>query len=92
MIFTDYLERGFKLPGSKFFRDVLHFLNVHPQDLGPSSISNLCQFEIFCEVYLQREPVIPLFWNFFHLNRQTGFPNGPNHELGGVNIQRRRER
>ena len=42
VIFTDYLERGFKPRRSKFFRDVLHFLNVHPQDLGPNSISNLC--------------------------------------------------
>ncbi|KAI4987050.1 hypothetical protein ZWY2020_019850 [Hordeum vulgare] len=91
VILTDYLERGFKPPGSKFFWDFLHFLNLHPQDLGPNSISNLCQFQVFCEVYLQREPMIPLFWNFFHLNRQIEFHNGPNHELGGVNIHRRRE-
>ena len=92
VIFTDYLERGFKPPGSKFFRDALHFLNLHPQDLGPNSITNLCQFQVFCEVYLQKEPSIPLFWNFFHLNRQTEFSNGPNHELGGVNVHRSRER
>ena len=39
--FTDHLLRGFSPPGSKFFRDVLHFYGLHPQDLGPNSIVNL---------------------------------------------------
>ena len=47
VVFVDHLERGFKPPGSMFFRDALHFLNVHPQDLGPNSINNLCQFQVF---------------------------------------------
>src|SRR3990170_3187416 len=50
VIFTDHLLRGFSPPGSKFFRDVLHFFNLHPQDIGPNSVSNLCQFQVFCEV------------------------------------------
>ena len=37
------------------------------------------------------EPSVPLFWYFFHLNRQTEFSNGPSLELGGVNVQRRRD-
>lgn len=44
VVFADHLEQGFKPPGSKFFRDALHFFQLHPQDLGPNSISNLCQF------------------------------------------------
>ena len=30
VVFTDHLHRGFSLPGSKFFRDVLHFFKLHP--------------------------------------------------------------
>ncbi|KAI4995217.1 hypothetical protein ZWY2020_035120 [Hordeum vulgare] len=67
------------------------FMNVRLQDLGPNSISNLCQFQVFCEAYLRMEPSVPLFWYFFHLNRQTEFHNGPSLELGGVNVQRRRD-
>ena len=44
VIFVDHLLRGFSPPWSKFFWDFLHFLNLHPQGLGPNSISNLCQF------------------------------------------------
>ena len=40
IVFTDHMNRGFSLPGSKFFRDVLHFMQLHPQDIGPNSICN----------------------------------------------------
>ena len=91
VVFVEHLERGFKPPGSKFLRDAMAFMNVRLQDLGPNSISNLCQFQVFCEAYLRIEPSVPLFWHFFHLNRQTEFHNGPSLELGGVNVQRRRD-
>ena len=54
-------------------------------------MSNLCNFQVFCEVYLQEEPTAELFRDFFHLNRRTEFVNGPNTELGGVSIQKREE-
>ena len=38
IVFTDHMNRGFSPPGSKFFRDVLHFFKLHPQDIGPNSI------------------------------------------------------
>lgn len=91
VVFADHLERGFKPPGSKFFRDALHFFHLHPEDLGPNSISNLCQFQVFCEAYRQIEPIVLLFQKFFSLNRQTEFAHGPSLDLGGVNIQRHRE-
>ena len=91
VVFVEHLERGFKPPGSKFLRDALNFMNVRLQDLGPNSISNLSQFQVLCEAYLRIEPSVPLFWYFFHLNRQTEFHNGPSLELGGVNVQRRRD-
>ena len=48
----------FSPPGSKFFRDVLHFYNLHPQNIGPNFVSNIYNFQVFCEVYLQMEPEV----------------------------------
>lgn len=36
VIFVDHLDRGFRLQGSKFFRDILHFFNIRPKDLAPN--------------------------------------------------------
>lgn len=82
---------GFSPPESKFLRDVLHFFQLHPQDIGPNSVSNICNFQVFCEVYLQEEPSVELFREYFYLNRQKKFTNGPSLELGGVSVQRRRD-
>ena len=83
--------RGFSPPGSKFFRDVLHFFKIHPQDIDPNFVSNICNFQVFCEVYLQQEPTIELFREFYYLNRQNEFIDGPSLELGGISIQRQEE-
>ena len=86
IVFMQHLDRGFSPPGSKFFRDVLASFQLHPQDIGPNSLSNICIFQVFCEVYLQEEPTVELFRDFFHLNRRTEFSDGPNTELGGISI------
>ena len=86
IVFTDHMNRGFSPPGSKFFRDIPHFFKLHPQDTGPNSISNIYNFQVFCEVYLQEEPSVELFREYFYLNRQNEFTNGPNLELGGISI------
>ena len=83
--------QGCNPPGSKFFRDVLHFLQLHPQDIGPNSVSNICNFQVFCEAYLQEEPTVDLFREFYYLNRQTEFVDGPSQEVSGVSIQKRKE-
>jgi hypothetical protein len=90
IVFLDHLLRGFSPPGAKFFRDVLHFYNLHPKDIGPNSVSNICNLQVFCEVYLQQEPKVDLFREYFYLNRQTEITDGPSLELGGISIQRRR--
>ena len=30
VVFTDHMNRGFTPPSSKFFKDVLHFTDLHP--------------------------------------------------------------
>ncbi|XBI18611.1 hypothetical protein VPH35_060347 [Triticum aestivum] len=91
VIFTDHMNRGFAPPGSKFFKDVLHFFDLRPQDIGPNSVSNICNFQVFCEVYLGEEPSLLLFRELFYLNRQNECANGPSLELGRISIQRRRD-
>ena len=91
VVFADHMSRGFAPPGSKFFRDVLHFFDLRPQDIGPNSVSNICNFQVFCEVYLGEEPSLLLFRELFYLNRQNECANGPSLELGGISIQRRRD-
>ena len=91
IVFMQHLDRGFSPPGSKIFQDVLASFQLHPQDIGPNSVSNICNFQVFCEVYRQEEPSVELFRDFFHLNRHTKFSDGPNTGLGGASIQKRKE-
>ncbi|XBI52037.1 hypothetical protein VPH35_034474 [Triticum aestivum] len=91
VIFADHMSWGFAPPGSKFFRDVLNFFDLRPQDIGPNLMSNICNFQVFCEVYLGEEPSLLLFKELFYLNRQNECANGPSLELGGISIQRRRD-
>ncbi|XP_073353056.1 uncharacterized protein [Aegilops tauschii subsp. strangulata] len=91
VIFTDHMNQGFAPPGSKNFRDVLHFFDLRPQDIGPNSVSNICNFQVFCEVYLGEEPSLLLYRELFYLNRQNECAHGPSLELGGISIQRRRD-
>ena len=91
VVFTDHMNRGFAPPGSKFFREVLNFFDLRPQDIGPNSVSNICNFQVFCEVYLGEEPSLLLFRELFYLNRQNERANGPSLELGGISIQRWRD-
>ena len=86
IVSIDHMGRGFSPPGSKFFYDVLASFQIRPQDIGPNSMSNIYNFRVFCEAYLQEEPTIELFRDFFYLNLHTEFTDGPNTELGGVSI------
>ena len=83
IVFTDHLLRGFSLPRSKFFRDALHLYKLHPQDIGPNFVTNLCQFQTLCKAYLQEEPSVDLFKEYFYINRQTEMADGLSLELGG---------
>ena len=54
-------------------------------------MTNICHFQVFCEAYLQEEPIVELFRDLLHLNRHTEFTDGPNTELGGMAVQKRKE-
>ena len=69
IIFADHVTRGFRPPGSKFFRSVLACYQLHPQDLSANSILNICHFQVFCEVYLQNKPSLGLIAEFYYCNK-----------------------
>src|SRR4051812_42492929 len=77
VVFIDHMSQGFTPPSSKFFRDVLHFFDLRPQDIGPNSVSNICNFQVFCEVYLGEEPNLLLFRELLYLNGRMSAPTGP---------------
>ena len=56
IVFTDHLSRGFSPPGSKFFRDVLHFFQLHPQDIEPNSVSTFAISKCFVKLIFKRSP------------------------------------
>ena len=91
VVFVDHLSRGFSPLGSKFFRDVLASFQLHPQDIRPNYVSNVCHFQVYCEAYLQEEPTVEVFREIFYLNRRTEFTDGPNTKLGGMAIQKRKD-
>src|SRR3954464_7087294 len=82
---------GLQSSGSKFYRDVLANFQLRPQDIGPNSVTNICHFQVLCEVFFQEEPTVELFRDCFHLNHRTKFTDGPNTELGDMAIQKRKE-
>ena len=69
----------------------MHFFDLHHQDIGPKSVSNICNFQVFSEVYLGEEPNLLIFRELFYLNRHNECANGKSLELGGVSIQHRRD-
>ena len=56
-----WVERGFSLPPSKFFLDVLELYKLQPHNICPNSFVILSNFQVICEGYLGIEPDIRLF-------------------------------
>lgn len=61
IVFADHVTRGFRPPGSKFFRSVLHCYQLHLQVLSANSVLNICHLQVFCEAYFQIKPTLSLF-------------------------------
>ena len=64
IVFTDHMNRGFSPPDSKFFRDVLHFFNLHPQDICNAPRPTLQKTSSYSEF---RRVIYFLFVAFHHV-------------------------
>ena len=91
VVFTEHVTRRFRPPGSLFFREVLQYYGLRPQDIGPNSVLNMSNFTVLCESYLQIPPNLNLFLDLFHCKTQSEYTGGPLLQCGGVSIQRRRQ-
>lgn len=58
VVCADHVTRGFRPPGSWFFRSLLGYYGLHPQDLATNSFLSISKLTVFCEVYLLRKPTI----------------------------------
>ena len=72
-----WVERGFSLPPSKFFLDVLELYKLQPHNICPNSFTILSTFQGLCEGYLGIEPDVRLFQWYFQCRplyepKQTG--------------------
>ena len=48
VVFLDHVQRGFRPPpGSLFFRRVLKYYGLRPQDIAPNSVLNISNFVVF---------------------------------------------
>jgi len=56
IVFTDHMTRGFSPPDSKFFRDVLHFFKLHPQDIGPNLYQTSVTSKFFVKYTFKKNP------------------------------------
>ena len=90
IVFVDHIIRGFRPPGSSFFRKVLAYYGLHPQDIPPNSVLNVTNFQVLCENYLQIEPDLDLFLEYFYCNKHPEIAGGPLIMCGAVSFQRRK--
>lgn len=89
VVFCDHVTRGFKPPGSKFFREMLAHYGLRLHDFGPNSMLNISNFHVMCEDYLEMEPDLDLWLEWFYCNSQREYTGGPLLQCGAVALQRR---
>ncbi|MCI42295.1 hypothetical protein A2U01_0063532, partial [Trifolium medium] len=58
-----------RLPFSGLASGVFGWMNLAPSQLHPNSMAFLRAFELVCQ-YLEIEPIVPLFFRIFKLQRQ----------------------
>ncbi|KAK1694067.1 hypothetical protein QYE76_010764 [Lolium multiflorum] len=67
VVFLAHFERGFGLPPSPFFRDLLDFYKLQPHYLPGNSIFYLSCYATFMEAYIGIRPTLETFARFFAL-------------------------
>ncbi|KAK1630073.1 hypothetical protein QYE76_004388 [Lolium multiflorum] len=65
------VERGFSLPPSDFFTEILKAYNLQPDNISPNSILAIANHVTLCEGHLRVTPDLPLFQYFFSVKKET---------------------
>ena len=90
VIFAEHVERGFKPPGSLFFRSLMQQLGLRFHDIGPNLMLQVSNFHVLCEDYLGIPPSIDFWLALFNCNSQRETTDGPFLQCGAISFQRRR--
>jgi hypothetical protein len=65
------VERGFSLPPSDFFMEILKLYNLQLHNLPPNIILAIANHVTLCEGHLRVTPELPLFQYFFSVKKET---------------------
>ena len=84
VLFRAYVERGFAVPTSDFFRGLLWHWGIQLHHLTPNSILHLAIFTHFCEAFLGIELHFDLFRYLFFLCPQPSANRIA--EVGGAEV------
>jgi hypothetical protein len=71
VIFISHFERGFTLPASDFFQDLLDNYDLQPHHLPANTVMILSAFAAFCEGYAGIEPFAQGWAKYFKLRKQS---------------------
>lgn len=65
------IERGFSLPPSDFFTEILKAYQLQPHNISPNSILAISNHVTLCEGHLRVTPDLPLFQYYFSVKKET---------------------
>ena len=65
------VERGFSLPPSDFFSEILEAYQLQPHNISPNSVLAIANHVAMCEGHLRVTPELALFEYFFSVKKET---------------------
>jgi hypothetical protein len=65
------VERGFSLPLSDFFSEILEAYKLQPQNISPNCIPAIANHDAVCDGHLQVKPDLALFQFIFSIKKDT---------------------
>jgi hypothetical protein len=65
------VERGFLLPPSDFFLEILEAYKLHPHNISLNNILAIANHVALCEGHLRVKPDLALFQFFFSIKKDT---------------------
>ncbi|KAK1660664.1 hypothetical protein QYE76_048823 [Lolium multiflorum] len=65
------VERGFSLPPSDFFSEILESYKLQPHNISPNSVLAIANHVALCEGHLRVKPDLALFQYFFSVKKET---------------------
>jgi hypothetical protein len=71
LVYVAHFERGFALPASDFFQDLLDYYGLQPHHLSANAMMTLSAFAAFCKGYAGNEAFVHGWSKYFQLQKQS---------------------